>query len=139
MSSDDIRAISVLKDKSATSVYGEEAKDGVIIIETIKGEEEKKSKLQIRNETMSEKPPLIVLDGKRMSADFDLNSVNVNDIKSMSILKNENATEVYGDDGKNGVVIISTTEIQMSEEDKKKFEDESIEDARKVLEYIEKK
>ena len=40
----DIESISVLKDKSATEVYGDEGKDGVIIITVKKGKEVKKKK-----------------------------------------------------------------------------------------------
>lgn len=40
----DIESITVLKDKSATEVYGEQGKDGVIIITVKKGKEVKKKK-----------------------------------------------------------------------------------------------
>lgn len=43
---EDIKNISVLKDKSAVSVYGDKAKNGVIIIATKAGTKEKKSHLE---------------------------------------------------------------------------------------------
>jgi TonB-dependent SusC/RagA subfamily outer membrane receptor len=43
-----------------------------------------------------------------MPADFELNTVNPDKIESISILKDKSANEIYGDEGKNGVIIIKT-------------------------------
>lgn len=51
--------------------------------------------------------PLYVVDGFPME-DFSLSSINNNDIKSFSILKDASATAIYGSRGANGVVIIET-------------------------------
>lgn len=53
------------------------------------------------------KSPLIVVDGEKMSKDFKLSSINPNDIQSISVLKDKSATEIYGDEGENGVIIIT--------------------------------
>lgn len=50
------------------------------------------------------KTPLILVDG--IERDMDL--VNVDDIKEMSILKDASATAIYGERGANGVVMITT-------------------------------
>jgi len=47
---------------------------------------------------------LIIVDGKESS----LNEINSDQIESVSVLKNESAVKVYGEKGKNGVVIITT-------------------------------
>lgn len=51
--------------------------------------------------------PLYVVDGFPME-DFNLSSLNMNDIESIDILKDASATAVYGARGANGVVMIST-------------------------------
>jgi TonB-dependent SusC/RagA subfamily outer membrane receptor len=61
---------------------------------------------------------LYVIDGKilkkveikrdSLNAIVSLNSIDPNDIESITILKDESAIKAYGDAGKNGVVIIST-------------------------------
>lgn len=51
--------------------------------------------------------PLFVVDGV-MDAINDLNDINADDIKSISILKDASATAIYGSRGANGVIIITT-------------------------------
>ena len=52
--------------------------------------------------------PIIVIDGV-VSADPDiLNKIDTDDIDSVSILKEESATKIYGEKGKNGVILITT-------------------------------
>ena len=50
--------------------------------------------------------PLLVVDG--VPFDGDLNSINSNDIESMSVLKDASAGALYGARGANGVVLITT-------------------------------
>ena len=38
---------------------------------------------------------------------FKLNSIDPNDIESISVLKDKSAMDIYGDDAKNGVIIIT--------------------------------
>lgn len=54
-----------------------------------------------------DKKPLIVIDEEVMGADFELNSIDPNEVYSITILKNKPAIEVYGEKGKNGVIIIT--------------------------------
>ena len=51
---------------------------------------------------------LYVVDGKIMQKGFGVNKINPNDIASINILKDEVAVNKYGDEGKNGVIEIST-------------------------------
>ena len=50
--------------------------------------------------------PIYVINGC-MQSDYKIENVNPNDIESISILKNVSAIEKYGEQGKNGVIIIT--------------------------------
>ena len=50
--------------------------------------------------------PLIVLDGSPYAG--DINSINPNDIQSISVLKDAASSALYGSRGANGVIIITT-------------------------------
>ena len=50
--------------------------------------------------------PLIILDG--MPYDGNINSINPNDVESMTVLKDASASAIYGSRGANGVVLITT-------------------------------
>ena len=169
---DDVESISVLKDETGVKIYGEEARDGVIIIGThskwgdkyrndsqFKAQvdaaqlqsknsaEPKKSEIEFTSpgsvvildeSSVSEfavgagnipmvriekdnkgdiiisevqdpisGKPLIIIDGVKMSKDFKLNEIKPEEIESMTILKDQSATSQYGEDGKDGVIIIS--------------------------------
>jgi TonB-linked SusC/RagA family outer membrane protein len=52
--------------------------------------------------------PLYVLDGFIIGNDFDLNTININDIKSIEILKDATALSIYGTQGAAGVILITT-------------------------------
>ncbi|MCA5003917.1 TonB-dependent receptor plug domain-containing protein [Sphingobacterium sp. WQ 366] len=148
----DIESMNVLKDKSATAVYGDKGKDGVIEIKTkkhlsssdknvsevrtlsIRGAEVGKSStgtfkidigddaslktkgnLNLRlgsnkliNELAIEKRPLIVVDGIAKDLDFDIHSLDVVNIESITVLKGKSEISEYGDKGKNGVIVITT-------------------------------
>ncbi len=51
--------------------------------------------------------PMLVLDGVPLGLGF-LSSINPNDIENVSILKSSSATAVYGPDGVNGAIVITT-------------------------------
>jgi TonB family protein len=91
-----IFTMNVLKDKSptektATDKYGEKGKDGVIEITT----KEKIGKL------------LVIIDGVVNEKD-GMSKIKMEDIKSMSVLKNEDAVNKYGEKGKNGAIEVTT-------------------------------
>jgi len=49
--------------------------------------------------------PLVVIDGLQGG---DLNSLNPNDVESMEVLKDASATAIYGSQGANGVILVTT-------------------------------
>jgi len=129
INAEDIESISVLKNNSAIGMYGDKGKDGVILITTKKSnrdvlsigtgtmdsfrgdvknlitETQKKNSQNV--DQFRENPPLIIVDGEKMPKDFELNSITPDEIQSMSVLKDKSAIEIYGDEGKNGVIIIT--------------------------------
>jgi len=52
--------------------------------------------------------PLFIVDGVAFPYGTNLNSINPGDIESVSILKDADATAVYGSRGANGVILITT-------------------------------
>lgn len=51
--------------------------------------------------------PLLVVDGSPMSLGF-INSINPNDVETVSVLKGANAGTLYGPEGVNGVIVVTT-------------------------------
>jgi TonB family protein len=94
----DIVSIDVLKDKSAISKYGEQAKNGIIQIK-------------------SNHPPLYMLDG--VIIDPANMTIKSEDIESINVLRGKSGTEVYGEKGKNGVVMITSKKKVTVDSDKK--------------------
>ena len=128
----DIHSISILKDNSAFEVYGEEGMNGVIIV-TTKNEADKQNftanmpnntitqntidlkpqsdslifKLRIGNETINS--PMVIIDGEKYSyEEFNIRNIDPQNIESISVLKDSSAIRIYGEEGKNGVIIIET-------------------------------
>ncbi len=56
--------------------------------------------------TINNNNPLLVIDGVPVSS--GLNTLNMNDVETMQVLKDASATAIYGSRGANGVVIITT-------------------------------
>lgn len=56
--------------------------------------------------------PLIIIDGKNMGKEGaggdPMSKLDPGKIQSISVLKGESATKIYGDDGKDGVIIVNT-------------------------------
>lgn len=76
-----------------------------------------------RNSINASNDPLYIVDGVPFSSTFlsvlstasnvsPINSINPNDIESISILKDADATAIYGSRGSNGVVLITTKKGQ---------------------------
>jgi hypothetical protein len=55
--------------------------------------------------------PLIIVNGEKMSSDL-INSINPNQIDSMTVLKGDDATGTYGKEAKNGVIIIKLKDFE---------------------------
>jgi TonB-dependent SusC/RagA subfamily outer membrane receptor len=105
-----IESIVVLKDASATAIYGEKAKNGVIIITLKSGLKEEKDETQgvVKNMIRLHGGirPLYVVNGEVME-NFEMSSLPPERIKSIQILKDDNAVKKYGEKGKNGVIEIT--------------------------------
>ncbi len=121
-----IHSVSILKDKSAVSLFGEEARDGVIqittkeyvarskkegVLITVTPPDRSISDSTIRNIGLKNSriadSVLYIIDGKDASKDI-LSRIGPNDIESFSVLKDAAATAIYGEKGKYGVIIITT-------------------------------
>ncbi|MDD4639462.1 MAG: TonB-dependent receptor plug domain-containing protein, partial [Bacteroidales bacterium] len=121
-----IKSITVLKDAAAAALYGERAKNGVIIIATKGASREiKVSKDTIVREKplnfltllQKEPKPLIVIDDE-IQKNFDINSLSPDLIESVTILKDSTATKLYGEQAKNGVILIKLKSWIIIEEKK---------------------
>ena len=55
--------------------------------------------------TINDAEPLIVVDDM---PDVDINRLNMDDIESISVLKDASAASIYGSRGANGVILIKT-------------------------------
>lgn len=69
------------------------------------------SSLKVRgtNTINSGSSPIYVVDGLVMDNQFGFyNSINVNDVESIEVLKDASATALYGSRGANGVIVVTT-------------------------------
>lgn len=78
---------------------------GVVAINTTSKPGEDAAELFIRGKaTWEDASPLVLVDG----IERDFNDVDVNEIESISVLKDASATAVYGVKGANGVILLTT-------------------------------
>ncbi len=56
--------------------------------------------------TINNSEPLLVIDG--VPTDLGINSLNMEDVESVDVLKDASATAIYGSRGANGVVLVTT-------------------------------
>lgn len=101
----------VLTQKPVTSVnealQGRVA--GVNITKGITPGDDSQIKIRGTNTINSGSSPIYVVDGLVMDNSFGFyNSINVNDVASIEVLKDASATALYGSRGANGVVVITT-------------------------------
>ncbi len=123
---DDLIAINVLKDDKATE-YGFAGKNGVILIQTKFAASQPTSNIPpppppAPAEVVSVvgtkgaivnnrgKNPLYVINGVpvQKNSNNPVQNINPNDIESISILKDKSAVSLYGKEGEDGVVLITT-------------------------------
>ncbi len=123
-----IENISVLKNENAVKIYGEKAKDGAMIIQLKSTEVQMFSNkgviganVKMRLDALSSGDKnwgtkfysatggksLVFVDGEEAIGDDPLSSISPDRIKSLSVMKDKSAKEVYGDKGKNGVILVS--------------------------------
>lgn len=105
----DIEKIEVLKTPSSTSLYGAEGLNGVILITTKEGKGvnlSTKVAIAAKADSTAAKA-LYIIDGNKATTE-GMKALNPNDIDNISVLKDASSVALYGDTGKNGVVIIVT-------------------------------
>lgn len=58
---------------------------------------------------MGDTRPIFVVNGYNMGRDYNSvnNAINVNDIRNVKVLKSKSETALYGEDGNNGVIILT--------------------------------
>ena len=126
-----IDTVNILKGETASTKYGDKGKNGVVEviskknnpwsvnyevteIKTIKTINTKEDDVFISNQlnniysnkSNSEKA-LLIVNGKKTNAK-DINSIDPNSIVNISVLKDKKAIDAYGEEGKNGVIIVTT-------------------------------
>ena len=97
----DIESMSVSKSQAAKDAYGILAENGVISIIT-------KDYLKTNNQNDQPSKPLVLVDGEVFTSCLD--SINIQEIESVSVRKDNSTTAPYGKAGENGVIIITTKE-----------------------------
>ncbi len=109
---DKIQSVNVIKDKKmAVEKYGNEAANGVIEVtlkDTLAGSSLPKSEKEIavvgyasKNDM---KNSLVIVNGNKVS----YNEIGKYEPNTLTVLKGEDAVKLYGEEGRNGVIIIST-------------------------------
>lgn len=99
-----IASVDVYKNEKATAIYGEEGKNGVIVITTKEYAKAHKAK-EVKPGSMQK--ALYIVDGVKVDSTF-FNKIEPNQIQSINVLKNESAKALYGEEGADGVIVITT-------------------------------
>lgn len=82
---------------------------GVSVTRSAKPSDDSGIKIRGTNTINSGSDPIYVVDGLVMGNEFGFyNSLNINDIESIQVLKDASATALYGSRGANGVIIVTT-------------------------------
>ena len=122
----DIEQKIIYQKEAAIATYGEDGKNGAVLI-TLKdhsksndSDKEEKNDVVVRGygsmqgatpQSLAEKfgngNPLIIVDDVKMTKGFEVNSIIPTNIESISVLKDKSALEIYGEEGKDGVIIIT--------------------------------
>lgn len=125
-----VESLSVYKHKEAIAKFGAKGKNGVVVIKTkakglalknvpvtysddtllvnrmLTGNE---SNIKFRNSSKDPaKQPLYVIDGNIQTGKIDLDAIDGSKIKSINVIKGENAFNKYGEAAINGVIEITT-------------------------------
>lgn len=77
---------------------------------------DKQKNVNQASENVIDADPLFVLDGKVISQ-AEMSGIKPNDIATMDVLKNTSANAIYGEKGKNGVVVITTKNAVQAKEE----------------------
>ena len=91
--------------RKTDNTYDKVATIGNEVMDSLRGNGNKVV-LRSKNEFLIESALYIVYNEK-MDSEFDVSSIDPKDIESISVLKGKSALDLYGEEGKNGVVIIN--------------------------------
>jgi len=99
---------------------------GVAVINS-SGQPGNTANIRIRgyNSLTGNRDPLYVIDGKPATSN-EVNNLNVANIKSTTVLKDANATSIYGSRGTNGVIIITTKNSSLNKKTTYKTDQKSL-------------
>ena len=107
----DIENIKVLKDPSATALYGSKGEKGVVIITLKKSKDTSKKDNLSGIENSNKAFPLVVVNDVEFSdpevGKLFMNNVSPKRVESIVVLKDKKATEKYGEKAKNGVILVT--------------------------------
>ncbi len=107
------KTVDVIKGQKGIDSYGKKGENGVIMITTKNDASFSGVDKAIVFKNNQEKP-LVIVDGKKITSD-ELANINPNSIVSVDVLKDKAATKPYGEDGKNGVILVTTTKTNHTE------------------------
>ncbi len=105
-----IQNIDILKGNAATDLYGDQGKNGVVLVKTKRAKILLEGNPNISFTGKKKEQPLYVINNT-IATPLAFEQTNPNQIQSINVLKDKNATTLYGDLGKNGVIIIKTKGI----------------------------
>ncbi len=111
-----IQNVNVLKGQSAIALYGEEGKNGVIEVTTMKENQSEIIRtptsiiVRKRTDDTIKTNTLYIVDGK-IIPQAAINTISPNNIVSMNVIKGENAAKIYGSAAKDGIVEITTKKL----------------------------
>ena len=83
---------------------------GLVVTAQKPVEQKTETRVIIRDGAFGGEKPLVLVDGKVVA---DMNSVSPDRIASIDVLKGEGAVKLYGSEGKNGVIVVTTKRSQL--------------------------
>ena len=134
-----IESISLTDAKDAIKIYGNRGENGILNIQ-LYSEEKFKPKKTVMTPDVKAKmealnggernwginfysanggKPLIIIDGKEAIGEDPLSKISPDQIRSISVLKDKSSGAVYGDKGKDGVILITLLSAEEREALKK--------------------
>ncbi|PKP17186.1 MAG: hypothetical protein CVU07_04680, partial [Bacteroidetes bacterium HGW-Bacteroidetes-23] len=107
------------KTKFISNIIYDTLSNGKIVARNIPG---KLNQIAIRgtNSINSKNEPLIILDGRPISQ-IEMQVLNPNDIKDITVLKDASATSLYGSTGRSGVIVITSKSGKVEKLSKKQL------------------
>jgi Zn-dependent protease with chaperone function len=114
INADDIKSMVIIK--TPVEKYGADGKNGVIEI-TTKKEKYTAIPVTAQQAAMGTDNVLYVIDGVEQPKDGTaMKNIDPNTIESITVIKNDEAKRKYGEDGKDGVIIIATRSLDIFSE-----------------------